>query len=47
MPVPLMISAPPTKPYGGMENVKEAELEANTMLFTSCDVEMFTPLCED
>jgi hypothetical protein len=30
-----------------MDNVKEAELEANTMLFTSSDVETFTSLCDD
>ena len=31
----------------GMNKVKELEPEVNTMLFTSSDVEMFTPVCED
>ena len=30
-----------------MFKVKEAESEVNTMLFTSCEVEMFTLVCED
>ena len=33
--------------HGGMDNVKEAELEVNTMLLTSSGVEMFTSLCDD
>ena len=32
---------------GEMFKVKEAELEVNTMLFTSSDVETFTSLCDD
>jgi len=32
---------------GEMFKVKEAEPEVNTMLFTSCGIEMFTFVCED
>ena len=46
-PVPLRISSPPDAPNGETCKVKEAESEANTMLFTSSDVETFTSLCEE
>src|SRR3954470_4348509 len=46
-PVPLIISSPPNAPDGEMWKVKELALEANTMLFTSSDVETFTSVRED
>jgi hypothetical protein len=46
-PVPLIISSPPDAPKGEMLKLKESELEANTMLFTSIAVETFTVLCEE
>ena len=47
-PVPLIISSPPMGGAPGeMFKVKEAEPEVNTMLFTSCGIEMFTFVCED
>ena len=30
-----------------MDKLKDEESEVNTMLFTSSDVEMLTPVCED
>src|SRR3954466_3470915 len=47
-PVPLIISSPPTPgALGEMFKVKELELEVNTMLSTSFNVEMLTFLCKD
>jgi hypothetical protein len=47
-PVPLIVSSPPTPgALGEMFKVKELEFEVNTMLFTSSDVEMSTPVRED
>jgi hypothetical protein len=46
-PVPLIISSPPCDPNGETWKMKEAELEANTKLFTSFDVATFTSLCDD
>src|SRR3954451_2707065 len=47
-PAPLKISSPPTPgALGEMFKVKELELEVNTMLSPSFNVEMFTFLCAD
>src|SRR4029077_10195775 len=51
IPVPLKISSPPGAGHPGhsgeMLKVKESELEANTMLFSSTEVEMFTSVCDE